>query len=201
VILTHQSYDNLRICGFGSGGRLGALTNTQYKPLPLSSAMPKIKSVALGQDHTVALSEDGIVYSWGLNRFAQLGYILDSPKPGAEPIQASPRKIQGPLKKESTVGVAACKTASACWTSDGHLFTWGTNDGQLGYNSLTHAVQILPKLVSSIEFRIVGIALTVCNFVIALAQLIITIGIRYGRSFSEWGCCLLYRERSLSSHI
>ena len=164
MVLTDQAVDNLRVCGFGSGGRLGALTNTQYKPLPLSSALPVIKLVALGQDHTLALSEDGVVYSWGLNRFSQLGYIVDPPKTGAELIQASPRKVQGPLKKETAVGLAACKTASACWNSDGHLFTWGTNDGQLGYDSVAHAVQVQPRIVSSIDFRVVGVALAVRIF-------------------------------------
>lgn len=48
-----------------------------------------------------------------------------------EPIQVVPRRVYGPLKKEIVRGVAACKTASACWT-DNEVFTWGTNSGQLG---------------------------------------------------------------------
>ena len=89
-------------------------------------------SVALGQDHTLALTSAGEVISWGLNRFAQLGYVIESGQGGSadESIQATPRKI-GHLKKEFLNGVAACKTASACW-SDGDVWTWGTNNGQLG---------------------------------------------------------------------
>ncbi len=89
--------------------------------------------MALGQDHTLALTDTGEVLSWGLNRFAQLGYVVETSTMGRieEPVQVSAKKIVGPLKKEIVEGVAACKTASACWTST-EVFTWGTNHGQLG---------------------------------------------------------------------
>jgi alpha-tubulin suppressor-like RCC1 family protein len=98
-----------------------------------------IVSVALGQDHTLAVTKSGEVLSWGLNRFSQLGYVIEQSLTASgvslgrseELIQASPRRIFGPLKKEIVEGVAACKTASACWT-DREVFTWGTNHGQLG---------------------------------------------------------------------
>ena len=79
----------------------------------------------------------------------------------AEPIQSSPRRIFGPLKKEVVKGIAACKTASACWT-EVDLFTWGTNVGQLGYDSSAQPTQILPRKVTSIAQPVVDVALTVC---------------------------------------
>ncbi len=112
----------------------------QYSMKPLAELNPfTVVSVALGQDHTLALTNAGEVLSWGLNRFAQLGYVIDPPSGSDmsgfsrkdEPIQATPRKIAGSLKKAYVLGVAACKTASACWTSK-EVFTWGTNNGQLG---------------------------------------------------------------------
>ena len=60
-----------------------------------------------------------------------LGATVVCTNPESEPIQSTPRRIFGPLKKEVVKGVTACKTASACWT-DVDLFTWGTNTGQLG---------------------------------------------------------------------
>ena len=89
-------------------------------------------SVALGQDHTLALTSAGEVVSWGLNRFSQLGYVVESGQGGSvdESIQTAPRKISH-LKKEFIKGIAACKTTSACW-SDKDVWTWGTNGGQLG---------------------------------------------------------------------
>ena len=47
-------------------------------------------------------------------------------------IQHTPRRVQDALRKEVVVGITASKMASACWTSAGDLFTWGTNSGQLG---------------------------------------------------------------------
>lgn len=95
--------------------------------------MHTIVSVALGQDHTLALTSSGEVLSWGLNRFSQLGYVVEPLTSGRleEPIQTTPKKIYGPLRKEVVKGVAASKLASACWT-DEVVFTWGTNNGQLG---------------------------------------------------------------------
>ncbi|KIL60845.1 hypothetical protein M378DRAFT_130290 [Amanita muscaria Koide BX008] len=76
---------NLRVCGLGSSGRLGLspfhyhLTHQNVlSPLPSHSFSSNvhITKVAVGQDHTLALTQAGEVYSWGLNRFAQLGYVI-----------------------------------------------------------------------------------------------------------------------------
>jgi alpha-tubulin suppressor-like RCC1 family protein len=142
VVLTAERRANVRACGFGSGGRLGGPAHTQYALAPLAGlAAEPLLAAALGQDHTLVLSRAGEVFSWGLNRFAQLGYALDPPAgagaggTGAgkqeEPIQAAPKRVQGPLRNAVVRGVAACKTASACWTAE-QVFTWGTNSGQLG---------------------------------------------------------------------
>ncbi|KIK67885.1 hypothetical protein GYMLUDRAFT_36681 [Collybiopsis luxurians FD-317 M1] len=151
----------LSLCGFGSGGRLGVTQHTQYALRPLSwaaasqnpsapsrsSTQPRLKviSVALGQDHTLALTENGEVYSWGLNRFSQLGYSIDdgsaaaqvfslddvseflsqssftgnpTPPSNGEQIQLIPRRVYGPLKREFVLGVASTKGASACWVRE-----------------------------------------------------------------------------------
>lgn len=124
-ILSHLS----RLLSLGPG------QHTQYSLIPLPQFTQTVVSVALGQDHSLALTKSGEVYSWGLNRFSQLGYVLEPPAGGIarseEPIQYTARKITGPLKAKYVIGVAACKTASACWTAS-EVFTWGTNNGQLG---------------------------------------------------------------------
>ncbi|KZS93259.1 RCC1/BLIP-II protein [Sistotremastrum niveocremeum HHB9708] len=158
IVLTSESRANVRVCGFGSGGRLGIMQNTQYSLLPISGLSHKISKIAAGQDHSLALSSNGDVLSWGLNRFSQLGYVLEIPK-GEEPIQSVPRKVHGLLKKEIVLGIAAAKTASACWTADA-LFTWGTNGGQLGYDKNAQPVQILPRVVSAVTLRVLDVALS-----------------------------------------
>lgn len=95
-----------------------------------------ISAIALGQDHTLALTTGGYILSWGHNRFSQLGYPIEQPEQPARgkeevEVQVSPKRIVGMLKKEFVRGVAAGRMASACWTEDA-LFTWGTNAGHLG---------------------------------------------------------------------
>ncbi|KAI0750595.1 hypothetical protein BC629DRAFT_1684927 [Irpex lacteus] len=161
-VVTTEPKSNFRACGFGSGGRLGPGQHTQYSLIPMPQLPQPIASVALGQDHTLALTTSGEVFSWGLNRFAQLGYTLEASQGGngktEEQIQSVPRKIGGPLGKKVVIGVAACKTASACWTS-GEVYTWGTNNGQLGYDKNAHPVQVLPRLVPRVSQPVLSVAI------------------------------------------
>jgi alpha-tubulin suppressor-like RCC1 family protein len=137
VVITTEGKGNIRSCGFAGSGRLGpgatTSSHTQFSLLSPQGSFPHtITAVALGQDHTLALTSIGEVLSWGLNRFSQLGYVIEAKSRAQEDqIQASPRKITGPLRNQIVIGVACCKTASACWTAT-QLFTWGTNGGQLG---------------------------------------------------------------------
>ncbi|KAJ7256495.1 hypothetical protein B0H12DRAFT_1112353 [Mycena haematopus] len=162
VVVTSESKSNLRLCGFGSGGRLGPGQHTQYSLVSLHQLPHSIVAVALGQDHTLALTSGGEVLSWGLSRFHQLGYVVE-PSTAAgrleEPIQASPRKIYGPLKKEIVKGVAASKQCSACWTAT-EVFTWGTNNGQLGYDKTAQPIQVIPRKVSKVVRPVLAISLT-----------------------------------------
>jgi len=153
---------------------LGPGQHTQYSLLPVPQFTHHVIAVALGQDHTLALTTDNEVLSWGLNRFSQLGYLVEqAPPAGAlharaveEPIQVVARKVLGPLKRVVVIGVAACKTASVCWTGM-DVFTWGTNNGQLGtsrgvllaviadvstgYDRVAQPVQILPRKVTGVR--------------------------------------------------
>ncbi|KLO18230.1 hypothetical protein SCHPADRAFT_820098 [Schizopora paradoxa] len=168
TIVTNEKKANLRVCGFGSGGRLGLGQHTQYNLVPIRQLQTCITAVALGQDHTIALTENGDVLSWGMNRFSQLGYVIEATSSGApsgkslapteEQIQLIPRRVIGPLKKEVAVGVAACRTASACWT-ESVLYTWGTNNGQLGYEKTAQPGQVLPRKVAAVS-HVMDVAMT-----------------------------------------
>ncbi|KAI0675984.1 hypothetical protein C8Q78DRAFT_963164 [Trametes maxima] len=161
VIVTDEPRNNLRVCGFGSGGRLGPGQHTQYTPVPLPGFNQTVKSVAAAQDHTLILTKGGEVLSWGLNRFSQLGYVVEtvSGTRSDEPIQSTPRKIAGAIKNRNVLGVAACKTASVCWTAD-EVFTWGTNSGQLGYDRAAHPVQVQPRVVTKVTKPVISVSIT-----------------------------------------
>ena len=145
VVVTDEDLGNLRAMGQASGGRLvssGTSAHAALQPVPHVASL-QISSVALAQDHTLILTTDGGVYSWGLNRFHQLGYPVEPIKNVAghdAGIQLDSRRVTGPLAKESLIGIAASKIASVSWTSR-DVFTWGTNRGQLGEKS-DHLVEL-----------------------------------------------------------
>lgn len=162
AVIISESNSNLRLCGFGSGGRLGPGQHIQYSFTTLPQFTHTVVSVALGQDHTLVLTSTGEIYSWGLNRFSQLGYPVENTTQGRleEPIQLTPRRILCPYRKDWVVeGVAASKVASACWTSL-EVFTWGTNNGQLGYDRMSAPAQLSPRKVASLEQPVTSITMT-----------------------------------------
>lgn len=105
-VITSESRGNLSLCGFGANGRLGKSIHSQLALVPMTDLQHSIVSIALGQDHTLALTSGGYILSWGHNRFSQLGYVIEAPekpagmgKEGDDLIQVSPKRIVGPLKK------------------------------------------------------------------------------------------------------
>ncbi|TYJ56674.1 hypothetical protein B9479_002604 [Cryptococcus floricola] len=151
-VITTESRGNLSLCGFGANGRLGRSVHSQLALTPIPDFQATIVRIALGQDHTLALTSGGYILSWGMNRFSQLGYVIEAAerfgRDGDDSVQVSPKRIVGPLKKEFVKGVAAGRMASACWTHDA-LWTWGTNVGQLGYDKASNPVQVNPRKVTS----------------------------------------------------
>lgn len=137
TIITGEAKGNLRSCGFSSTGRLGSggsgSSHTQFSFINPQDLLPhKIVNIALGQDHSLAVTSNGEVLSWGLNRFHQLGYAFEGKSNAQEDqVQSAARKVTGPLRNQVVIGVACSKSASACWTAS-QLFSWGTNHGQLG---------------------------------------------------------------------
>lgn len=136
AILTDDPEANIYTCGFGPGGRLGTGDEeTRFSFVPILGGGlggKKVVDIGLGQNHTVAVTSDGGVFSWGNNTYGQLGY--NSPSSNMrdeEPIHLSPRQIFGPLKREVVRGVAASSIHTLVYTTSS-LYTFGKNEGQLG---------------------------------------------------------------------
>ncbi|KAI8369101.1 hypothetical protein EDC96DRAFT_503859 [Choanephora cucurbitarum] len=146
AILTSDSSHNLLVCGFGRGGRLGLGKDLDTQFIPTAVQWPeRIVSVALGRDHTVAVTENGNVITFGNNEYGQLGYEIDNHNKA----QLVPRKIQAQsLKKQSILGAAASRVHSVVFTST-DIFTFGLNQGQLGYQQPDNdTIQTSPRKVS-----------------------------------------------------
>ena len=92
----------------------------------------KVASVAVGESHTLALSDDGMLTAWGLNASGQLGTnnTANSRLPLAV---VRPAFLDG----KQIVAVAAGDNFSLALCADGTLASWGDNSlGQLGDGSM-----------------------------------------------------------------
>lgn len=158
AIITTDPISNLYVCGIGRGGRLGLgdeNTRFSYTPVQGGLANKKIVQVALGQNHSMAVTDSGELWTWGSNVQSQLGYTLPEPvNKGEEPMSTTPRRIFGPLKSEDIIGVAASAIHSVAHTGTS-LYCWGQNIGQLALmdaDSRSLEIQQLPRKVAASLF-------------------------------------------------
>jgi alpha-tubulin suppressor-like RCC1 family protein len=118
----------------------------------------RITAAAAGCDHALALTEDGMVFSWGGNGKGQLG--LGRNGNAYIPTLSAPL----PQRIEALIGttvsfVVAGDAASCAVASSGELFTWGHGRyGQLGHGDAalvgTHANasnQMAPRRVEALQ--------------------------------------------------
>ncbi|KAF4535226.1 BTB/POZ domain containing protein [Lasiodiplodia theobromae] len=158
AVLTTDPESNLYMCGHGPGGRIGTgdeSTRFQFVCIEGGAlAKKKVIAVALGQNHTLALSDEGEIFSWGNNAYGQLGYSLPKTLKDEDPVQLLPRQIFGPLKKEVVIGVSASRIHSVAHTSSS-LYTFGKNEGQLGIvdsDARSLEFQVTPRKVAASLF-------------------------------------------------
>ncbi|KAI0593237.1 BTB/POZ domain-containing protein [Biscogniauxia sp. FL1348] len=155
AIITTDPMSNLYICGVGRGGRLGLgdeITRFEFAPVQGGLSDRRVIQVALGQNHSMAVTSGGELWTWGSNAFSQLGFALPAPlKPDEEPMSTTPRQVFGPLKKEIVLGAAASSIHSVAHTGSA-LYCWGKNVGQLALmdaDSRSLEVQAIPRKVAA----------------------------------------------------
>ncbi len=104
-------------------GSIGA-TGIDIKQIPEEVKNAKIAYVAAGQDHIIAIAEDGTFYGWGSNRFGQ--YAVDEvilKNPNLEPVPDI--VLNGGIDVEHIKKVTCGYQASAILMDDGTLYIWG----------------------------------------------------------------------------
>ncbi|XP_041825741.1 probable E3 ubiquitin-protein ligase HERC1 isoform X2 [Melanotaenia boesemani] len=141
---------SVKACGKGSYGRLGlGDSNNQSMPKKLvlepHRNMKKVSSSKGSDGHTLAITVEGEVFSWGDGEYGKLGH-------GNSATQKYPKIIQGPLLGKVVVCVSAGYRHSAAVTNDGELYTWGEGDfGRLGHSdSQSRNVPTLVKDISGV---------------------------------------------------
>ena len=76
-------------CGFGPGLGLGTSENQGILGCLTGLAGKRVKSISSGQQHAIAITEDGEIWGWGNNMQRQLGEACSN-------IQLAPSRIEIP---------------------------------------------------------------------------------------------------------
>lgn len=119
--------------GYNYNGQLGhSPANTKNANPTIVMNLPKIVAIAAGDQHTLAVDERGIVWSWGRNAYGQLGYTTS----GISAI--TPKAIATSNGFSDIVAIEAGAEHSVALKRDGTVFAWGRNTvGQLGNGETT----------------------------------------------------------------
>uniref|UniRef100_A0AAQ4R707 Inhibitor of Bruton tyrosine kinase n=1 Tax=Gasterosteus aculeatus aculeatus TaxID=481459 RepID=A0AAQ4R707_GASAC len=148
-------------CGHGLGGRLGHGDEQTYLvPRVVKGLMSHhCSQVAAAKDHTVVLTEEGYVYTFGLNTFHQLG-LVPPPASAHVPKQVSSKALKG----RTVIGVAAGRFHTVLWTREA-VYTMGLNGGQLGYLLDPNGEKCVtaPRQVSALHHKDVTIAMAAAS--------------------------------------
>lgn len=128
--------------GLNSTGQLGYSFSITNSKLPITADAPyDMKAIAAGSYHTIALKNDGTVWTWGYNDLGQLGRAswscLD---PHNQNQNAGYTCDSSPAKVPGITGVVTAIAAGDLHTlavdNAGTVWAWGRNDtGQLGNTS------------------------------------------------------------------
>uniref|UniRef100_A0A7S2RKT9 RCC1-like domain-containing protein n=1 Tax=Mucochytrium quahogii TaxID=96639 RepID=A0A7S2RKT9_9STRA len=138
VALSRQG--NVFSWGRGDDFQLGHIKGTSLSSVPrMIKSLEQVKVVAIAARgaHTLALTGDGKVFSWGRNDEGQLG--LGTRDPCRTPTEIAWFRDNGVCVKK----IACGRVHSAAISLGGDLYTWGCNDeGSTGHQ--TSESQVVP---------------------------------------------------------
>ena len=118
----------------------------------------RISHLAAGGYHSLAISEDGLLYTWGLNNYGQLGRVAENF--GRVPALAS---ITTGVTEDKQVGrkLKALKVAAGSWHSlaigeNNQVYAWGRcHFGQIAWDCKDKGYQTFPRHVTQLEDKVV----------------------------------------------
>ena len=134
----------------------------------------KIKYVACGDAHTLAISDNGDIYSWGGSGCGQLGHpnISELPKDNDSfPYLPFPKIIDS-IQDIKMCDIACGKTHSVAIDNSGNVYSWGGGaSGQLGVKDISllpldedsYPYQPLPCVLSCLKQNNIYITKAVCG--------------------------------------
>ena len=128
--------------GSGSAGKLGLGLISDKEIIPkLIPNFSSVSAIAVGESHSLALTNDGNVYAWGWNGSAQLG--LDDTN-----LRTSPTRI---LSLSNISRIFTGYSNSFVLKNDGTVYAWGANSiHQLGLEG-DYNLKRTPVLISRLS--------------------------------------------------
>ncbi len=131
--------------GANESGQLGDGGTSQWTvPIPITALAPVLTLTVIALDggdaHSVAVKNDGTVWTWGANANGQLGDGTTTPR-------STPGQVAG---LATATAVAAGSSHTLARLSDGSLRAWGANaSGQIGDGTTTQ--RLSPVTVSGLS--------------------------------------------------
>jgi len=143
-------------CQLGNGS-----TNQGLTPAIIQNSLlgRKVVQVACGSHHSLCLTSDGDIFSWGQNNCGQIGS-------GTTTNQSTPRKVSASFGGRKVIGITCGQTSSMAVLENGEVYGWGYNgNGQLGLGNNIN--QLNPQRVTALQ----GVVVTsvVCGYAHTLA--------------------------------
>eukprot|EP01103_Thecamoeba_quadrilineata_P018022 TRINITY_DN664_c0_g1_i2.p1 TRINITY_DN664_c0_g1~~TRINITY_DN664_c0_g1_i2.p1 ORF type:complete len:462 (-),score=52.71 TRINITY_DN664_c0_g1_i2:38-1423(-) len=137
------------VWGDNSFGQLGIGVQRSYHPRHLTHLNTiQISMMATGSSHSLALTNNGKIYSWGRNISGQLGLGTTQGIP-------TPTLVPWPTSRE--VAAIACGVShSLALCMDGRCYSWGFNEyGQLGLGPGASNFVTSPTLIAGLSDKTV----------------------------------------------
>ncbi|MCE9623173.1 MAG: RCC1 repeat-containing protein [Actinomycetia bacterium] len=150
--LALKSDGTLWAFGANDFGQLGTATNsgTNSPTSTPTQVLSGVRAIAAGGSHSLVLKTDGTLWSFGINRFGELGY---SDNNGTNVPNPSPTQVMSGVN-----AIAAGGGHSLALKSDGTLWTFGYNsDGELG-NSTNNQTDLANPVPTQVLTGVVEIA-------------------------------------------
>lgn len=141
--------------GANTSGQLGRETTPEpgkwANPTPTLVTLPgqngPVVEIAAGREFSLAVTESGQLYSFGNNRFGQLGYEENS-GPGPDPFEnnhQTPTLVAIPEAAGEVIDVAAGSFHTLALTDEGQLYAFGKNTfGELGNSTSNENQEATP---------------------------------------------------------
>jgi alpha-tubulin suppressor-like RCC1 family protein len=148
-----------------------------------------VVDIAAGGFHSLALKNDGSLWSWGRNAQGQLGRHTDT--------SSSPVPSQASVS--SVVAMSAGGLFSVATTLDGRVWAWGSNDhGQLAISGGAGVSSISsPQLVKGVA----GITAVAGGWAHTLAAAIPTMSMWGGEALGELGNGTWFQKQTFPTHV